>query len=199
MKSSPLIFLWGLIEKLNTFLENRDQKQRNMIVGALFALVLAADFLILVQPVIHVFAKTVPELAAEKEKLTALRDDLKNKDNIEKQWTTAQAKLAEAEKQFIPQGETSSLLEKLSKLAQSSQVKIITLKPLETSDAGSGLLKIPIHISAVAATHDLGHFLSLLEGGPSYFRVADLKIVTNASDEHRHTIDLSIETYAKTK
>ena len=199
MKSSPLAFLSGAVEKLNNFLENRDEKQKHFIVGLLFVVVLLADFFILIRPVIYVFTQTVPQLSAQKLALDSLRDDMKNKETIGKRWEVVREKFAETQKQFIPQSEVSSLLESLSKLAQESQVKIITLKPLETSDAGSGLLRIPIRMSAVAGTHDLGSFLAYLEGGRTYFKVTDMKISTNVMDEHRHVIELSIETYAKTK
>lgn len=199
MKFSPLIFLSGVLEKLNTFLESREEKQKNLIVGAFFIFVLLADFFLLVQPVILVFTGTIPELVVQKQKLSDLREDIKNAPDIEKQWEDTRQKLAETEKQFIPKGEIPSLLESLSKLAQESRVKIVTLKPLEPSDAGSGLLKIPIYISAVAGAHDLGKFLAFLEGGNTFFKVIDLRIAANASDDHRHAIELSIEAYAKVK
>jgi len=195
----PPAFLSGIIEKLNAFLESRDSRQRNMIVGSLFVLLLLADFALLIRPMIRVFTETVPQLTAEKAQLHGLQDDWKNKAALMKQWQDATDKLAGTEKQFLPRSEVPSLLEKLSKLAQDSQVKILTLKPLETKEAGSGLTLIPIRMSAVAGTHDLGHFLALLEGGPVYFRVSNLRITTNGSSEYRHTIELSIETYAKIK
>ena len=199
MKSSPFAFLSGTVEKFNQFLENRDQSQKSLIVGALFALVLLVDYLVLVRPVIYVFTQAAPELVTENEKLRALREDKGNHANIDKLWATTREKLAEADKQFIPQEEISSLLESLSKLAQASQVKIISLKPLETSAEGAELTKIPIHINAVAATHDLGKFISSLESGPVFFKVINLRITTNSSDERRHIVELSIETYAKNK
>ncbi len=196
---SPLALILGITEKLNSFLENRDQRQKNMIVGALFALILLLDFVVLIRPVIGMFTETIPKLSSQREKLRNMQDDMKNAGVIDKQWQEAREKLAETEKQFIAKNELPSLLENLSKLAQNSQFKIITLKPLETRDAGSGLVRIPIHMSAVAGTHDLGRFLAQLEGGPICFKVLDLRITANGSDERRQIIDLSIETYAKIK
>ena len=36
MKSSPFAFLSGAVEKLNLFMENRDQREKNMLVGFFF-------------------------------------------------------------------------------------------------------------------------------------------------------------------
>ena len=199
MKSSPFAFLSGAVEKLNLFIEKRDQREQNMLAGLAFVVLLLADFFILMRPVIFVFSQTTPQLIAAKQELRNLEDDSKNKKLIDKQWLGVKEKLANSEKQFIAHSEIPSLLENLSKLAQNSQVKIITLKPLDASDAGSGFVKIPIRMSAVAATHDLGRFLAFLEGGDSYFKVTDLKIMANASDDHRHTVELTLEAYAKNK
>ena len=72
MKSSPLAFLSGVLEKLNVFLESREDRQKNAIVGAFFMIVLLADFFLLVRPVIQVFTGTIPELAVQKQKLSDL-------------------------------------------------------------------------------------------------------------------------------
>ena len=197
MKLSTPAYFSKAIDGLNVFLENRRQNEKNMIFVFLFVLLLTADYFVLVSPVIRVFTVTAPELGAQKQKLREMREDLQNKEAIHKQWLAAGEKLATTQKQFILRSEVPSLLESLSKSAQDCQVKIITLKPADTSDAGTGFLRLPIRLSAVAATHDLGRFLARLEGGPIFFKVTDLRISSNASDEHRHTAELSIETYAK--
>jgi len=106
--------------------------------------------------------------------------------------------LTEKEKMFVAPGEIPSLFENLSKLAQNSGLKIISLKPANSPEGDSGnYQRIPIRISALAGTHELGKFLAELEGGGTFFRVTDLKIVANTSDIRRHSIDLSLEACRK--
>ena len=198
MKSSPLIFLSDLAEKVNGYLESRDPKQKNLIVGGAFLLIILADVFILVRPVVNTLIKTTTDITLTRNKIGALEDDIKNKNNIMKKWEASRARLAQANSQFIQKAELPSLLEKLSALAQSANVRIITLKPQATSEESTGVIKVPIRMSAVAGTHALGAFLELLEGGPICYKVTDLRITANAVDEYRHTIELGIETYAKT-
>ncbi len=199
MKYSPPAVFSKAIDNFNNFLENRQKNEKTMILVFFFTLVLVVDYYLLMSPVINIFTKSVPELQESRTKLESLRDDQKNSDAIHRQWISANEKLAVMEKKFILQTEVPSLLEKLSKLAQDNHLKIINLKPMDTADAGQGFLKIPIKMSAVAGTHDLGQFLSQLEAGSIFFKVTSVRITANPADEHRHIAELSIETYAKNK
>lgn len=190
-------FFAGPIAAFNQFMESRDQKQRTMIVVALFGMLLAADYFILVRPVIHVFTKTTPELSAQKAKLKQIREDLGKKEVLESQRKTALEKVDQAEKRFIPQNELPSLLEQLSKLAQNSKVRIMSLKPSDTSDAGMEYLRVPIQISAVGGTHEFGRFLSQLEKGAIFFKVLDVQIIGGMGEDRRHRAEILIETYTK--
>ena len=197
MKFSPPAIFSEVADRFNAFLENRQQNEKNMIVVFLFLLLFCVDFFILVRPVINVFTTTIPQIQTEKNRLKDRQEDFGRQEQIHSQWLSARDKSIETDKQFILRSEVPSLLESLSKLAQDSQVKIITLKPSDNSDAGLGFTRIPIRMSASAGAHDLGIFLARLEGGPFFFKVTDLRIVSNASDERRHTVELSVETYAK--
>ena len=186
------------VEVLMNFLNSRNLREKTMIIlfGAIAILVL--DYAILIQPVTGVFFHTLPELSAAKQQLQVLKDDKKNKDGIKKNWEKQKAILAEKEKMFIAPNEIPALLEDLSKLAQSSSVKIISLKPTNSPEGDSGSYqRIPIRINALAGTHELGRFLARLEGGTTFFRITDLKITANPLDIRRHSIDLALEAYRK--
>ena len=79
MKSSPFAFLSGTVEKLNLFIEKRDQREKNLLVGLAFVVILLVDFFVLVRPVLHVFSHTIPQLASARQELLNLEDDNKNK------------------------------------------------------------------------------------------------------------------------
>ena len=197
MKKSPFAFVFTLIDKINVLFEERDAKQKAAIVIFVFAILVSVDVFFLVRPLIGVFTKKAPELSAQKQKLESLREDLRNRKLIEEKWAASNKKLQDLEKMFFFQEEMPAILEYLSKLAQKSKVKIITLKPGDVSEEGVSFVRFPARMSAVASTHDLGNFLSELEAGAIYFKITDLKIAANSTDDYRHTMQLEIETYAK--
>ena len=189
--------LINLIDKLTNFLNSRNPREKMMFIGFLGAGVLALDFVLFVQPVAKMFVATMPEWSAVTQDLHALQDDDKNRDQIEKSWMKAKEALTEKENMFIAPNEVPALLENLSKLAQDSGVKILTLKPEAVMSDSGAYQRIPIKISGSAGAHEFGRFLAKLEGGKTFFRVTDVKIQNTASDIRRHSIDLSIEAYRK--
>ena len=171
-------------------------REKMMIIGFASLLVIAVDYWILMRPIMQTFQTTLPELATVETQASGLRDDKKNQELIRRSWTETRADLARREKSFIAPDELPQLLENLSGLAQGSHVKILTLMPVEVpSVSGTRYRKAAIRISATAGTHDLGHFLSRLESGVTFFRVINLSINDNPQDMRRHQVDLDLEVY----
>ena len=182
------------------FLNTRTLREKQLIIGFVIAFLFSVDYLVFVQPVVHIFSDTSPKIGALKEELKGLREDLKNKDAIRKKWEDAKKDLAEKEKYFIAPDETPALLENLSKEALQSGVKIMSLEPFDQAKAKSGkniYTPLPIQVKAAAGTHELGAFLARLENGNTLFKVKELKISSNPLNERKHTIELSMEAFKK--
>lgn len=189
--------LLELVDKGTNFLNSRNQREKVMFIALMGAGLLVLDYLIFIQPVVKMFVATMPELSASGQDLRALQEDYKNRDQIEQSWTKTKQALSEKEKMFIAPNEVPALLENLSKLAQTSGVKILTLKPETALSSGGDYQRIPIKISASAGAHEFGRFLAKLEAAATFFVVTDVKIQNTATDIHRHSVDLSVEAYGK--
>ncbi len=101
-------------------------------------------------------------------------------------------------------------IERLSDLANQTQVKIQTIypqRPVTADQTAKGKVKagpvvykeIPIQIDAVAGYHQLGAFLSLVESGKRPMRVGNLRISGNPRDPKRHVVKLLIRSYFATR
>lgn len=183
------------------FLNSRNVREKQLIIGFVVVLLFSADYFVLIQPVTKIFSEVSPKVAPLKEELKSLKEDNKNKEAIQKKWEEAKKDLGEKEKFFISPDETPALLENLSKEALRSGVKITSLEP---SDAvrGSGksvYTPLPLEVKAAAGTHELGTFLSRLETGGTLFKVKDLKISSNPLNERKQTVELSMEAFKKDK
>jgi len=178
-------------------LNQRSERQKQLIIGFVVVLVLFLDFALLVKPTARILFEDVPKIAPLKQELKGLIEDHKNKDEIQKKWEELKLSLKERNSVFISQDETPALLENLSKQAQESGVKITSLEPSGDAAAPSkgSCAPLPIEIKANAGTHELGKFLSNLETGRTFFRVKDLRISANTQSERKHQIDLSLEAY----
>ncbi len=187
----------AFVDRIAAFVNGRNPREKVMILvfGACFLFTI--DYFLVLRPIIGAFSGGA-ELSAKKAELQGLRDDRKNKDKIEAMWTRTKERLDKSESAFIAPDEVPSLLENLSKLASASGLRIVSLKPDEQTAGEAGpYAKVPIRISAQAGGHELGRFLGRLEASPTFFRVADLRVVENPSDARRHEIQLEIETYRR--
>lgn len=177
----------------------RQEREKRMIVGLGLSFLLFTDYWLCIHPVIDVFTRVMPELTDKRRQLDELVTDKKNEALVLQSWETTRQNLADAEARFVAPNELPTLLESLSKLAQSSGVKILSVEPREI--ARSRMLepyaRIPIRVSALAGTHELGRFLAALENSKTYFRVANVKIAVNPPEPRRHSVELSLWAYRK--
>jgi type IV pilus assembly protein PilO len=105
------------------------------------------------------------------------------------------------EKRLPAEQEIPSLLENLSNMAKSSNVKIIGITPVQKAlkeqrgQKGQTYQEIPILITAKSGYHELGYFLSDLENSDRFMKVTDIAIRTNRVTQKKHDVELMISTY----
>ena len=188
----------SFLDPVMNFLNSRNPREKIMIVALGGVALLALDYFLILGPVVAVFANTGPKLGPEKAVVKQLRDDKKNKAGIDKDWEDTKQKLKDMDGRFINSNGIPALLENISKLASDSGLRIMALKPTDPGKSDyPGYSRVPIHITALAGTHELGRFLAKVESGQTFFRVANLRIIENETEQRRHGIELDIETYRK--
>ncbi len=187
------------IDTVANFINERNAQEKKMILVLAVCFILAIDYWVILKPVIASFNRNTPELNRLKKEAKMYKDDRKNERIIKKDWQSVKEKLDGMEKSFISTDEIPVLLENLSKLASESQVRIMSLKPLETErkDKTGPYKRTPIKIEASATTHAFGTFLSKLETGTAFYRVTNLKITGNSTGGATHNMDLELEAYQK--
>ena len=194
MKSFDLKERFGRVTR---FVNARSARERLFIIVFSLIFVLFADVFGWLLPVSQLLTHRLSLISAAQTELDSLKDDKQNEALIRKKWDSIQKELMDNETR-LSSGQVSSLLENLSKLATESGVKIVSLKPTETTaPAGKKYFAVPVQISAVAGTHELGMFLEKLEAGGTFFKITDIKISANPVNERKHAIEMMTETYRK--
>lgn len=187
-----------LKDSVQSFIQSRTAREKKMLMILAAGLVLFVDYWLFILPMTFFSQKTLPRLVAVKEEARMLREDWKNKTQIEKSWEDSKREMEALEKGLMSGDEIPGVLESLSKEAQKAGLKITSLKPLETNGSDRGFyVKIPITIHAIAGSHELGSFLERLEGGKIFFRVRDLHVQGNPADSKRHLVEMQIEAFQR--
>ncbi|MFH1799009.1 MAG: type 4a pilus biogenesis protein PilO [Candidatus Omnitrophota bacterium] len=107
----------------------------------------------------------------------------------------------EAYSQGIPdQKDLPEFLEELSSVAESSNVKILSitpsdLKPLVKESGSAYYREIPIVITAKSGYHELGYFISDLETSKRFITIAGLRMRYNPKTPRKHDVKMILKTY----
>lgn len=183
------------------FLNSRNVREKQMIIVFMVIFAVAVDYLLWLNPVMHFLFDVAPKISPLKAELEDLKAEQRDKESIRKKWGESRSQLADREKMFIAPDETPALLEQLSKIAQKSGVRIVSLEPSDTKSSSSKKMytPLPILVKASAGTHEFGAFLAQLETGSTFFSIKNLKISANPINERKHLIELTMEAVKRDK
>lgn len=179
--------------------------KKQLIILASLVAVLAAFlyFTILLKPqVIRVYGAIV-KAGKMKADLKGAEADIARIDTLKKEISSYKDKVERYEKFLPAEQEIPALLESLSGMARTAGVKIVGITPASIPEdrnaKDSVYLEIPILISAKSGYHELGNFLSSLEGADRFMKVADIDIRANKATPKKHDVELLVLTYVLLK
>ncbi len=135
-----------------------------------------------------------------------MRADLKNAETLIGKMGEMKAsieayekKVGRYEKTLPTEQGLPGLLENLSEMAKSSNMKIVGIVPAVGASGGAqrtqAYQETPIMITARSGYHELGRFLSRLENCDRFMKVADISILSNRASPKRHDVELLVLTY----
>ena len=128
--------------------------------------------------------------------------DISKIDGLKKEAQLYRSKIDSYERMLPAEQEVPKLLEDLSEMAKRSGVKIVGITPVQSKDASTAgriYQEIPILINAKSGYHELGKFLSDLEGSARFMKVANIKIKANLTSPKKHDVELTVMTYTLSK
>ena len=90
-------------------------------------------------------------------------------------------------------------LEELSQVAKASNVKILSITPMETKKTEEGdnpyYSVMLVKITAKSGYHQLGGFVSSLENGKRFIEIEDIIIKNDEGFPRRHDVEMVLKTY----
>ena len=192
-------FLRAPFNVLANFLNARPSRERALFIVFAGVLVFMADYFLWLEPVTRSLIDTWPAQSLLTARVEQLKDDQRSAPMIRKKYDAVCRQLEEMEVRIGASDQIAALLEDLSKLASDSGVRIMSLRPIENPPPAQAKLyySVPIQISCVAGTHELGAFMMRLETGSIFFKITDLKINANPASERKHSVEMMVETYRK--
>lgn len=197
----------GLMKSLSEMKLDESKRKIFLVYGALILAAFAAYVMFLLKPAVANLCRAIPRMKVLKSDIKAVTDELPFKQNLLRKQAEQAKNLILYEKKLSKEKELPVLLESISKMARSSNVKILGITPLSELRKASGrsagaksdiYQEVPIRIMAQSGYHELGQFITKLENDERYMQVTDLRIKTNSSSSKRHLVQFVVYAYTFT-
>lgn len=179
----------------------KDQPKVMIFIALVSVLVLILYFYLILGPQIGRLTEALSRAGKIISDMKTAELLVSKKDEFNRNIESSREKVEHYEKRLPVEQEIPSLLENLSSMAKSSNIKIIGITPLplspkETlSQKGKMYKEIPILINAKSGYHELGTFLSDLENADRFMKVVDIEIKANKQMSKKHDVELIVCTY----
>ena len=181
------------------------EKQKIMVLFGIFGFAaLMLYFNLLLKPQFSKFVAMNRSFQNVKAQVRGAEALIANEPRIKNQYNSLIGQSEALEKRLPRQGEISGLLQDFSSIAESSNVKILSVRPLEIkgnalqNEASGGYYpEFPILIEARAGYHQCGIFVNKLEGMERFIRIDDVDIKGMPDNPRQHHIKLRVSTYIK--
>ncbi|MBU1061253.1 MAG: type 4a pilus biogenesis protein PilO [Candidatus Omnitrophica bacterium] len=178
------------------------EKQKLILLLGIFGIAaLLVYYNLLLKPKFSGFIVYNREYISAKRSIKAAETLIANEDRIRRDYDNLKKQVDMLDGSFANQDDISSLLQDFSRIAESSGVKILKIKPLEVLDnisqddaAHRFYSEFPILIEAIAGYHQCGEFVNKLEIMDRFIKIDDLDIKAGSGDP-RHYIKLKVSTY----
>ena len=186
------------IEKGKEFLRDEDRRTYLILVASVLFAVLYLSLVIF--PKTNALFKSSRSVREIRDNMELVKSRLNRMDALNKKLEKLRVEYKGYSKQLPSEKEMSRLLEDLAATAKKSDVKLISVTPLEAdeTDKASGKIyyrSIPITVTAKAGYHQLGHFVNNLEQGGRFITIQDIKITNDPRTPRLHNIKLVIKAY----
>ncbi|MCX5677758.1 MAG: type 4a pilus biogenesis protein PilO [Candidatus Omnitrophica bacterium] len=190
-----------ILNNIIAIFTNLKKSPKQMIIvisaGCAFALLLYFNFLLKPQVInISGIRSNLGKVSAD---LRAAKSDIAKINSMRSAVEAYNKKLDKYEKTLPTEEGIPDLLESLSEMAKSSNMRIAGIVPVDQQKgAGSGnrvYKEIPIMITAKAGYHGVGRFLSSLENSDRFMKVVDMQIKADPASPKKHDVELLVVTY----
>ncbi|MFH1305875.1 MAG: type 4a pilus biogenesis protein PilO [Candidatus Omnitrophota bacterium] len=193
--------LWD--EKVKPLWDN-EQSRMYIILGAMGFFILLY-LLVVVIPSCSGFSRLSAKAKGIKSNIELVETRLGRLDKMKDRLGILREELEGYAKGLPEQKEIPEFLEDFSIIARESAVKISGITPSEQEEEKSGETKtdyyyeLPVLITARGGYHQLGRFVSELEGGKRFVTVEELRIRQDKKTPRVHNIEMTLKTYVSTE
>ncbi|MFA5287685.1 MAG: type 4a pilus biogenesis protein PilO [Candidatus Omnitrophota bacterium] len=185
------------IKKINLIEKFALDNKKIALIVIIAAMFLYLDFNYLLKAQMSGVKKPADEIVKLKNDFKALDLGLKNMQNIRSQQKNLPQQKA---KKIIADYQIASLLQDISKIGNTNNVKILQIKPFREAQKAAATSKfspVIINLDLICGYHDLGKFINGLENNQAFISIESFKIEARPEEALNQRVSLTVKTYVK--
>lgn len=155
----------------------------------------------LYKPMLVNTRQTAKQVSEKKRDITQSQDLSEKQAKLEREIRVLNKKIERYQEGLEQRADIPKLLSELNKLADEIGVKLVSIKPGESTrvpipDTEQYFLEIPIEIEIKSGYHQFGRFVNKIENSRWVIRIEEFSIKRASGEEWIHDIDLNLSVYA---
>ncbi len=182
------------------------EKDKQIIYLVLFTIIIVIDLMVILGWQLRLLFKYFNTSNERKQSIELLESDIRNLDKYKLEITDLDKKVNNLKLLVSEEEDISALIENISHLADSSDIKITQIKPEMDMDEKKFVgtkedkfSQIEIQIVAKSDFHQLGSFVSKIESAKNFLKFTSLELETDNRNYFIQNVNLSLISYVRIK
>ena len=176
-----------------------DQKKRDSLILGIALIIVVSYVSFLIIPNFAKLSLASSEVRDLNDRISVVNGRVKRLDQLTKQLELLRGEVVGYTEGLPEKREIPKFLEELSQVAKASNVKILSITPMETKKTEEGdnpyYSVMLVKITAKSGYHQLGGFVSSLENGKRFIEIEDIIIKNDEGFPRRHDVEMVLKTY----
>ena len=185
--------------KIFEIIAKLDEKNRYYILGGLLLLIFLIDYFLVLQPQLSTLRSLNPKISLLAGDIKTAEENNRKLNQYQNDLTRLRDKMKLVNQSIISEGEVPWIMEKISRMANKSGVKIDQIMPLKSSQTmlmknnEAKYFSLPILVDARSGYHDFGRFINDLENSENFLSVSNFTFAADANDTLREVAKLTVK------
>ncbi|MDP8264380.1 MAG: type 4a pilus biogenesis protein PilO [Candidatus Aceula lacicola] len=195
----------NLIDKIPFEIPEITGKMKYYFLAGFILFVLLFDYVFIMGFQINALKSLIPKSVELSKELKETKYNLKNMPHYQKEVSRLRGNLSKVEMSVLSREEIPMLLEKISRLAISSDVQIDQIMPLKDSQElvlendGGKYFSLPIYVRGQGGYHAIGELFNRIETDEVFMSIEDFDITQNSGHPRRHIVKIAITIFVMEK
>ena len=195
----------NLINKIPFEIPEMTRKMKYYFLAGFVFFIFLFDYIFIMGFQINALKSLSPKNLELSENLKETKYNLENMPHYQKEVSRLREKLLRVETSILSREEIPMLLEKISRLAISSDVQIDQIMPLKDSQElvlendGGKYFALPIYVRGQGSYHAIGKLFNRIETDKIFMSIEDFDISQNSSHPRKHIVKSAITIFVMEK